>query len=228
MIKEKQFRHLAHILLIIRNSAHHFAATAKLSNWLGSKDRVPMATQPFLGVRTTAFSHSWYPFSCPDAYWPFGREKEIITDDEQEMLSPLSKICYRASRRSRYLVDTNTPKKEKKKKKQPHKHLLCKTIIRKAWILNFRVLTFSAGIYSIIFGMISANRENKSTFPHHPMHEHKEKAATFQMTYLPSFILLEFAHRTALSWPISCQVHHESSILAWSDIAKRRQDSTYF
>lgn len=74
--KPKQFSYLARISLIIWEATHHFATTAKLSNWLSSNERVPMATQPFFGVRTTAFSHSWYPFSCPDAYWPFRRENE--------------------------------------------------------------------------------------------------------------------------------------------------------
>lgn len=77
MVKSKQFNHLAPISLIIWKVTH-FATTAKLSNWLSSNNRVPIATQPFFEVRTTAFSHSWYPFSCPDAYWPFSQKKESL------------------------------------------------------------------------------------------------------------------------------------------------------
>lgn len=101
---KKQFCQLAHISLIIWHVTH-FATTAKLSNWVGSNDRVPMATQPFLGVRTTAFSHSWYPFSCPDAYWPYRREKEF---SDEEMPTPSSFICYQASQRFSYRGNTTT------------------------------------------------------------------------------------------------------------------------
>lgn len=54
----------------------HSATTAKLSNWASSNECVPIAAQPFCGVRTTAFFHSGYPFSCPDAYWPCEVEGE--------------------------------------------------------------------------------------------------------------------------------------------------------
>lgn len=68
-----------------------------------------MATQPFLGVRTTAFSHSWYPFSCPAAYWPFRREKEF---SDEEMPTPSSFIIYQDSQRFRYRGNTATLEKK--------------------------------------------------------------------------------------------------------------------
>lgn len=58
---------------------HHSATKAKLSNWASSNECVPMAAQPAFGVSITAFFHRGYPFSDPDAYCPYSKEKNIFT-----------------------------------------------------------------------------------------------------------------------------------------------------
>ena len=75
-------------MLIISWQVHHYSATtAKLSNWASSKECVPIAAQPFFGVSTTAFFHSGYPLSCPDANWPYSGEKEM-------QVTMCNKSCY--------------------------------------------------------------------------------------------------------------------------------------